>query len=152
MKLKMTHLLFGVPVVLITMLKGEDVRNSVQQSSLISQEQMTTSSQSRILREEAKNARKFSKVAIERLKSNCIQTVDATTRKDDYYQPGAIVLDNNLKRPIRDGAFVCNSLGDTAVIQNGSIVDIARVSLVDKNEYDSLFKRGATNNGKSSKR
>lgn len=151
MIIKMSHLIFVVPVALIAMSRGEDVRNSVKQSSVISQGQLSASAQSRLLREEAKNARKFSRVALERLKSNCIRTVDATTKKDDYYQPGAMVLDNNLKRPIREGAFICNTLGDTAVIVGGSVADIARVSLEDKDEYDKLFKKGASN-GKSSKR
>jgi hypothetical protein len=151
MKLRMTQLVIVFPLVLTALSKGELVRDSVQTGETIRQEQNDFSKRIRHNREEAKKATKLSKVAIDRIKGNCIRTVDAATKQEGYYQPGAMVFDSKLKRKIRDGAFVCNSLGDTAVIEGGSISDIARVSLADKPQYDLLFKKGASANGKTSK-
>lgn len=149
-----SHLIVGGSLLAIFISKGEVLRATVQEGSTISANQSTASSESRQLREQAKNAQKLSKVALERLESNCIQTVDAETKKDSYYQEGEIVLDNQLHRPLRPGAFICNSLGETAVIaDDGSISSIARVALKEKVEYDRLFSqiKGVSKNGGSSK-
>ncbi|HEY9610611.1 hypothetical protein [Allocoleopsis sp.] len=149
-----SHLIIGGSLLAIFISKGEVLRATVQEGSTISTNQTTASSESRQLREQAKNARRFSKVALERLKSNCIQTVDAKTRKDGYYIEGEMVLDNQLKRPLRPGVFICNSLGETATIaEDGSISSIVRVALNEKQEYDKLFSqiKGASKNGGSRK-
>jgi hypothetical protein len=154
MKIKTTHCVIFLPLILIFLSKGEAVRSTVEQGEVIQKSELTASAASRQLREEAKNARRFSKVAIERLKANCIRTVDVETEKEAYYFEGALVLDNQLKRPLRPGAFVCNSLGETAVIAvDGSISEIARVALKDKPEYDKLFKsiEGGINSDNSNK-
>lgn len=148
-----SHLIIGGSLLTIFISKGEVLRATVQEGSTISTNQSTASSKSRQLREQAKNARRFSKVALERLKSNCIQTVDAKTKKDGYYIEGEMVLDSQLQRPLRPGVFICNSLGETAAIaEDGSISSIARVALNEKSEYDKLFNQlGVSKNGGSRK-
>jgi hypothetical protein len=147
-----SHLIVGGSLLFIFVSKGEILRATVQEGNTISTNQSTASSESRALREQAKNARKFSKVALERLKSNCIKTVDAQTRIESYYREGEMVVDPKLKRPIRAGAFICNSLGETAVVaEDGSISQIVRVALFEKDEYDELFRKLGENNGNSSK-
>ena len=147
-----SHLVVGGSLLFIFVSKGEVLRATVQEGSTISANQSVASSESRTLREQAKNARKFSKVALERLRSNCIKTVDAQTGIESYYQEGEMVVDPKLKRPIRAGAFICNSLGETAVVaDDGSISQIVRVALREKPEYDELFNKLEGNNGNSSK-
>lgn len=151
MKVKIfSHLIIGGSLFAIFISKGELLRATVEEGSTISANQSVASSESRQLREQAKNARRFSKVALERLKSNCVQTVDAQTKKDGYYIEGAMVLDSQIQRPLRPGIFICNSLGETAVIaEDGSISSVARIALNERSEYDKLFNqiKGASNNG-----
>lgn len=144
-----SHLIIGGSLLTIFLSKGEILRATVQEGNAISTNQSTALSESRQLREQAKNARRFSKVALERLKSNCIKTVDAQTKKESYYSEGETALDSQLHRTLRPGAFICNSLGETAVIaEDGSISSIARVALKEKPEYDKLFNQlGDSNNG-----
>jgi hypothetical protein len=152
MRIKATHLFIFFPAALIILSQGDKMKATVDQGSVITQNESTTSSESRLMREEAKNAQRYSKVALERLKSNCIQTVDKATKQPSYYTPGLVVVDMRLKRPIREGAFVCNAVGETAVIDaSGATSKIVRVNLKDKAEYDKLFsqlregKNGRTN-------
>lgn len=152
MIIKMTQVLIVLPLIAIAVSKGEVVRDSVQQGAVIQQEQSNFSARLRHNRQETKQALKLSKVALDRLKTNCIKTVDVDTKQESYFQPGERVLDTKLKRSIREGAVICNSLGDTAVVQDGVIADIARVSLEDKDQYDRLFRKGTVLNGKSNRK
>lgn len=63
--------------------------------------------------------------------SNCIRIVDAVTQREGLFAPGAPVIDKELNRPVRDGAKVCNSKGETGVVENGGIQQIKRVSAED---------------------
>jgi hypothetical protein len=149
MKVKTTHLLITIPLILVALSKGELIRNSLKESATIQQGQMDFSSQIRQSKEETKQAQKLSEIALQRLKSNCIKTVDFETKKQTYYQIGAEVLDAYSKKPVREGAFICSAVGDTAIIRKGAISEIARVSLKDQPEYDSLFTKGIKNGKKS---
>lgn len=154
MKIKITYLVIFFPAAIIFLSLGDRMKATVSEGSAISTQQSTTSSQSRLLREEAKNAQRYSKVAIERLKANCLPVVDQQSGSEGFFQQGSVVMDQNLGRPVRAGAFVCNSLGDTAVIaQNGTLTDVVRTSLEQQSEYDKLFSKllKGQSNGKSSK-
>ena len=131
MKLRTTHLIW-LSVALVGLSQGENVRQSVAKGNQIRQQQSEFSDRIRTNREEAKQAQKLSKVAIDRYRNNCILVTDLSTKKETYFSEGQDVIDRQLNRRIRTGATVCNRLGDTAIVDStGAIADIARVSTDD---------------------
>jgi hypothetical protein len=154
MKLKATWVFIFIPFGVILLSQGDRMKATVDQGSVISTEQSTASGQSRLLREQAQNAQRYSKVAIERLKANCLPVVDQQSGSEGYFKEGSVVMDHSLGRPVRAGAFVCNSLGDTAVVgADGTLTEIVRASLEKQGEYDELFNKLLKGqvDGKSSK-
>jgi len=154
MKIKATWVLIFIPLGVTLLSQGDRMKATVDQGSVISSKQSAASGQSRLLREQAQNAQRYSKVAIERLKANCLPVVDQQSASEGYFKEGSVVMDHSLGRPVRAGAFVCNSLGDTAVIgADGTLTEIARTSLETQGEYDKLFNklRKGQVNGKSGK-
>ncbi|NEQ20176.1 MAG: hypothetical protein F6K28_13205 [Microcoleus sp. SIO2G3] len=139
MKVKTTHLIWG-SIALIALSQGENVRSSLAKGNQIKQQQTEFSDRIRENRTEARQAQRLSKVALDRYRNNCILVVDEVTGKEDYFQPGVSVLDTQLARPLRPGAFICNRLGDTAIVsQAGTITDIARVTTPDLPEFKKLM-------------
>jgi hypothetical protein len=141
MKIKTTHIIWG-SIALIALSQGENVRQSLAKGNQIRQEQASFSDRIRQNRTEARIAEKLSKVALDRYRSNCILVVDEATGKEDYFQPGTTVLDTQLAHTLRPGAFICNRLGDTAIVsQAGTITDIARVATPDLPEFKKLLEQ-----------
>ena len=139
MKIKTSTILYGV-IVLIALSQGENVRQSLEKGNEVREQQASFSDRIRQNRTEARQAEKLSKVAIDRYKNHCIFVVDEGTGKEDYFQPGVSVMDTQLARTLRPGAFICNRLGDTAVVsQAGTITDIARVSTTDLPQFNKLL-------------
>jgi len=139
MKIKTSTILYG-SIALIALSQGENVRHSLAKGNQARQEQTEFSDRIRANRTEARQAQKLSKVALDRYRSNCILVVDQATGKEDYFQPGVSVLDTQLARPLRPGAFICNRLGDTAIVsQAGTIADIARIATPDLPQFKKLL-------------
>ena len=141
MKLKTSHIIWG-SIALIALSQGENVRQSLAKGNQIRQEQTEFSDRIRLNRTEARQAEKLSKVALERYKNNCILVVDRDSRQQSYFQPEEPVVEPKLNRNIRSGAFICNKLGDTAVVSEaGTITDIARVSTPDLPKFKKLLEQ-----------
>lgn len=139
-KLKTTHFVFFLPLTIGVLSLGEAARQAARSGHQIRQENSEFALRIRKSRDEAMRAQKLSKVALDRAKNNCILVWDATHKREGYLQVGQVVIDSQLSRPLRPGASVCNTLGDTALISNqGAITDIARVSRADKPQFDSLL-------------
>ena len=137
--IKTTHLIWGA-IALIALSQGENLRSSLAKGNQIKQEQTEFSDRIRENRTEARQAEKLSKVALDRYRNNCILVVDDKTGKESYFQPGTSVLDTQLSKPLRPSAFICNRLGDTAIVsQAGTVTDIARVSTPDLPEFKKLM-------------
>ncbi|KAM3100455.1 hypothetical protein ACKFKF_11590 [Phormidesmis sp. 146-12] len=138
MNIKTSHLILGA-IALIALSQGESIKQSIAKNQAIKQDQLAFNERLRKNRDDARNAQDLSKVAIERYKANCILIKDQKTGKEAYFREGATTVDSALNRRVRDNAIVCNRLGDTAVIQDGLITDIARVALADKPEMQNLL-------------
>lgn len=141
MKIKTSHILWS-SIAILALSQGENVRQSLAKGSQTRQEQASFSDRIRLNRSEARQAERLSKVALDRYKANCILVSDAKTGIPSYFQPGEPVIEPKLNRTIRSGAFVCNELGDTAVINElGTITDIARISTPDLPTFNKLLEQ-----------
>jgi hypothetical protein len=141
MKIKTSHLIFGA-LALIALSQGENVRSSAAKGGALRQEQADFSDRIRQNRTEARQAEKLSKVALDRYRNNCILSVDVQTGLPSYFRPGEEVIEPKLRRTLRTGAFICNVLGDTAVVSEaGTITDIARVSTPDLPQFKKLLEQ-----------
>ena len=141
MKLKTSHIIWG-SIAILTLSQGENVRQSLAKGNQVRQEQAEFSDRIRLNRTEARQAEKLSKVALDRYRNNCILVVDRDSHQQSYFQPGEPVVEPKLNRNIRAGAFICNKLGDTAVVNEaGSITDIARVATPDIPQFKKLLEQ-----------
>ena len=138
MTFKTSHLII-LGIIGVALLNGENVRSTIDKGNQIRQERSEFSDRIRKNRDDARNAEKLSKVALDRYRANCIRVVDTQTQREGYFQEGGTITDDTLRRPLRDGAAVCNSMGDTAVVQDGRIADIARVSTDDIPEMQRIL-------------
>ncbi|MBD2016173.1 hypothetical protein H6F96_19640 [Microcoleus sp. FACHB-53] len=141
MKLKTSHLIWG-GIALIALSQGENVRQSLAKGNQVRQDQAEFSDRIRLNRTEARQAAKLSKVAIDRYRNNCILVVDAQTRQPIYFTPGEAVVEPKLNRALRPGAFVCNTLGDTGVVNaEGNLTDVARVATPEIPQFKKLLEQ-----------
>ncbi|MBD1942515.1 hypothetical protein H6F50_09125 [Coleofasciculus sp. FACHB-712] len=139
MKLKTSHILLA-SAALILLSNGERVRGSLEKSESIRQEQSSFNDYIRQNRTKARMAEKLSKVALDRYRNNCILVRTAKTTREDYFSEGTRVMNPRLSQTLRPGAFICNSLGDTAIVSdNGTITDIARITMTDQEEFKQLL-------------
>lgn len=142
MKIKTSHLILGA-VAVLALSQGENVRQSVSSSNQIRAEQADFADRLRENRTEARQAEKLSKVALARFKNNCVLVVDTKTQTEALFKPGEPVIDpKQQNRTLRPGLFVCNRLGDTAVISEaGTITDIARIATTDLEEFRLILEK-----------
>jgi hypothetical protein len=141
MKIKTSYIIWG-SIALVALSQGENVRSSLAKGNRIRQEQTVFNDRIRENRTEARQAEKLSKVALDRYKNNCILVVDEPTGKEAYFTEGTYVVDSQIKRSLRAGAFICNKLGDTAVVsQAGTITDIARIATPDLQAFRKLLEQ-----------
>lgn len=141
MKIKTSYIIWG-SLAILALSQGENVRLSLAKGNRVRQEQTEFSDRIRLNRTEARQAEKLSKVALDRYRNNCIIVSDRDSRQPSYFQPGEPVVEPKLNRSIRSGAFVCNTLGDTAVInETGTITDIARVATPDLPAFKKLLEQ-----------
>lgn len=139
MTFKTSHLIV-LCIIGLAIANGENVRGSISRSNEIRSERSAFHNRIRQNRDQARQAQQLSKVALERYRSNCIMVVDTQTNQESYFEQGDPVFDHTgSKTALRDGAYICNSLGDTAIVQDGKITDIARVTTQDLAEFQSLL-------------
>lgn len=140
MKVKTSHIILA-GIGLIALQNGENVRASLQKGNTIRQQQSNFNDYIRENRIKARHAAKLSKVAIERFENNCILVGTGKAGIPTYFRDNQPVLDPQMSAPLRPGAFICNQLGDTAVVsEEGRISDIARVSIADQDTFRQLLK------------
>jgi hypothetical protein len=140
MKITTSRLIIA-SVLLVALSNGENVRSSVQKGGEIRAQQSSFNERIRENRTLARNAEKLSKVALDRYRNNCIFV--RTDGNEDHFREGVVVMSNSWgASPMRSGAFVCNQLGDTAVVgSEGRMEDIARVTTADQEELKKLLQQ-----------
>ncbi len=127
---------------IIILSNGENVRGSLEQGNQRRLQQSNFSARVKENRTLARNAEKLSKVALDRYRNNCILVRDGRSTKEDYFKEGILVMNTKATSTMRPGAFVCNRLGDTAVVGiDGKMEDIARVTTADQEEFKSLLQQ-----------
>jgi hypothetical protein len=141
MKITTTRIILGAAI-LIGLSQGENVRNSLEKSNALRQEQSQFQDRIRQNRTESRQAEKLSKIALDRYRNNCILVVDQETGKESYFQPGTQVVDVQLGRSLRSGVPICNKLGDTGIVSEaGTITDVARVAIPDVPAFKELLSK-----------
>lgn len=141
MKITTSRILIAC-VVLVALSNGENVRSSIEKGGEIRAQQSSFNERIRENRTLARNAEKLSKVALDRYRNNCIFVRDGGSPKDDYFKPGILVMNAKATSTMRPGAFICNQLGDTAVVgSDGRMEDIARVTVSDEEEFKKLLQQ-----------
>ncbi len=77
-----------------------------------------------------------SKTALRRASTGCVLTIDSETGAENYMKVNQPARDLTDKKLLRPGMFICNTLGDTAVVDDfGHVSDIARIVDSDRHEY-----------------
>lgn len=89
-----------------------------------------------------------SDVALARIAGACIPVLDYETKEIRRFVDGGNVIastdaKNGLTQSFEDGVCVANSLGDTAIVRNGVMTDLARVGPEDLTDYTTLFDQQA---------
>lgn len=140
MNIKTSHIAI-VGLLAIALMNGENIRNSTAKTASTKTRKESFKERIKEEKERSANARELSKVAIDRYKAKCIIVIDESKKKEAYFVPGSLVLDTALGRPVRDGAAICNKLGDTAIVANGAIEDIASVDEEDWEAFTALMER-----------
>lgn len=92
-----------------------------------------------LLQRQRLETRQASQIALERAKT-CLPVTDTPTGHNAPIVEGAAIwTDGTAKVPLNDGRFVCNALGDTAVVIGGIASSIKSVSASDLPEYLEIF-------------
>ncbi|MEM7067136.1 MAG: hypothetical protein AAF572_28730 [Cyanobacteria bacterium P01_B01_bin.77] len=133
MQLKTSHLLWGV-VALAVLGNGDRIAGTVETSSLQQTIKSEASTDRKLLRQQARETKKLSKIALDRAKAGCIQIFEKKTGKEHYFGNGSTVVDPNTGYQLQEGV-VCNRLGLTGVVVNGYITDLVMVAPEQKIEY-----------------
>jgi hypothetical protein len=128
--IKTSHLaLIGLLGVLL--INGENIRSVTAKTAVTGARKDTHKERVKLEKERTRNAGELSKVALDRYRSNCILVLDSATQKETYFQPGSPVIDTALGKAVRESAVICNRLGDTAIVTNGTIENIAPITADD---------------------
>lgn len=138
--LKTSHLAL-TGLVCILLLNGENLRNSSARTEAVKGRKDSHREHVKLEKERARNALDLSKIALDRYRQNCIFVTDLKAQKESYFQPGTAVVDTALNRPVREGAPICNKLGDTAIVTNGVIENIAAIAVEDWDAFAAILKR-----------
>jgi hypothetical protein len=142
MNIKTSHLAIG-GLLLLALANGENIRNATAKTAATKGRKDTHKEYVKQEKERSQNASDLSKVALDRYKAKCILVVDGGSKKEAYFAPGSPVIDTALNRPVREGAAICNKLGDTAIVTNSAIEDIASITEEDMEAFTAILeKRG----------
>ncbi len=138
--LKTSHLAVA-GFVCILLLNGENLRNVSARTEAVKTRKDSHKEHLKLEQERGRNALDLSKIALDRYRQNCILVVDSTTKKEAYFQPGSAVLDTALNRSVRENAPICNRLGDTAIVTNGAIENLASIATEDWETFTAVLER-----------
>jgi hypothetical protein len=138
MNIKTSHIAI-VGLLLIALANGENIRNATAKTAATKGRKDTHKEHVKKEKERSQNASDLSKVALDRYRDKCILVVDGGTKKEGYFIPGSPVIDTALNRPVREGAPICNKLGDTAIVTNSAIEDIASITADDMDAFTAIL-------------
>lgn len=125
-------------------------KENIQNSNQVQSERSEARRAERSLSREARAKQKLAPVALDRVIAGCIPVgyadANPTISPQGIYRgitetalsEGLLATDVK-GQPLSEGALVCNSLGDTAVVSGGVLTDVIRVAPEDKAEFDSYF-------------
>lgn len=138
MQIKTIHV-FAVGLAGLLLSQGENIRAHMERSQNRGQEKQEHRDRIRRNKDELNQAAELSKLALKRAET-CILVLDTATKRESYFTDRMPVVDAQaLNRPLRDGVAICNSLGDTAIVVNGTATDIARVSVEDAPKFKDII-------------
>ena len=141
--MKTWHVVAGLALVGFIAQSGGDLGGAVaglKQENAIAVYQGEQDRQERVLRDEL---RRQSRVAMNRYKTGCkFVAHTATGDTTAPFHPGDTVTDIGISgRPPRDGSYICNERGDTAIVVNGTAQRPASVALDQMDEFQQLLQQ-----------
>lgn len=142
MKITQRKLLIGIGI-LVLLANGDRLRAGLEDSAEISAQKTTASqlarqdqAQARALERQAKAE---SLLAKQRYESGCTRVIRTDTMTEAHFSPGIGAVDMaNQDIKLRDGLVVCNGLGDTAIVVDGVMTDIKKLTTADMQAIRSL--------------
>jgi len=137
-RLKTSHLAV-VGAILLLIANGENIRTLNAKTAATSDRKTIVKDRLKTEKERTQNAKELSKVALERYRANCIMVVDAQTKAQSYFAPGNSAIDTALGKSLRESAMICNALGDTAIVTNGVIENIATITAEDITQANAIL-------------
>ncbi|NJM47950.1 MAG: hypothetical protein HC860_18730 [Alkalinema sp. RU_4_3] len=126
---------------LVALSNGENIRSLTAKSAQTGTRKTEHKDRVKRDKERARDAKDLSATALDRYRQNCIMVLDQTTGKEVYFAPGMTAIDSGLGRSVRESAAVCNKLGDTALIVNGVMEEIASVDAEDLDKLAAILER-----------
>lgn len=145
MKIKTKHIVWS-GVAGLMLLNGPNLAAIADQTSQINQKRQASRYQNMVDKAAAKSAQERSAVALERAKS-CVLVVDSRSKQPGYLTEGATVtVAQGAKTPLSDDRIVCNQFGDTAIVRDGRVADLAAVTREDLQKFKKIL--GGSNEGK----
>jgi hypothetical protein len=137
---------------LIALTNGRGAVEGVADTQQVIQERSAARSGERALRREARYAADRGAIALDRIKAGCTPVgyannlPDITPEEITYGITEAALVDgqgahNGKGATLTEGSFVCNSMGDTAVVRGGVLADTVRVGPLEIAEFQSYFQQ-----------
>lgn len=136
--LKTSHFAI-IGAIALVISQGENIRSISARTTATADRKAIQKDHLKTEKERTRNAKELSKVALERYQANCIMVVESSTKKESYFQPGNAVVDTALGKPLRENALICNRLGDTAVVVNGAVENIASIATEDLPQFTAIL-------------
>jgi hypothetical protein len=130
-----------IGAVLVALANGENIRSLTAKSAETGTRKTEHKDRIKRDKERARDAKDLSAAALDRYRQNCIMVIDQTTGRETYFAPGMAAVDSGLGRSVRENAAVCNKLGDTALIVNGVMEEIASVDAEDLDKLAAILER-----------
>ncbi|NJM47516.1 MAG: hypothetical protein HC860_16245 [Alkalinema sp. RU_4_3] len=126
---------------LVALSNGENIRSLTAKTAQTGTRKTEHKDRVKRDKERARDAKDLSATALDRYRQNCIMVLDQTTGKEVYFTPGMTAVDTALGRSVRENAAVCNKLGDTALIINGVMEEIASADAEDLDKLAAILER-----------
>ena len=127
----------------VLLANGERLKSGLEEGAAVSAHKTSASQLARLdqaaARAVERQAKAESLLALQRYNSGCIRIVNPETMADMHFSEGQPATDsNNGNLSLREGAMVCNRLGETAVVVGGVITDIKTLTVQDFQKHRSL--------------
>lgn len=141
MQIKTKHVVWSAIAGLMVM-NGPNLAAIADQTNQINQQRQANRYQNMVDKAAAKSAQERSAVALERAKT-CVEVFDSKSGKPGYLTEGALVtVAQGAKTPLSDDRIVCNQFGDTAIVRDGRVTDLAAVTREDLPKFKKILGGG----------